>query len=213
MRLRLVAENGAEVRDPYEVRLPGWTEERYFAEAPEQGFYEFKDGELIVHSPVNIEHQDIVRFLTVLLTTFTSEKGLGKVLNGPGVLHVRQDLAREPDIFFVSNERASNIEHECVRAPVDLVVEVLCESGRSRDLEDKAEEYEEAGVSEYWVVDLVNREIVVHRLEGRRFDVRTVGHGRLDSTAVPGFWIQVQWLWQRPMPGEFACLREVIGQA
>ena len=36
MKLRLVDENGVEVAQPYEVRLPGWTEERYFAEAPEE---------------------------------------------------------------------------------------------------------------------------------------------------------------------------------
>ena len=67
MKLRLVDENGMEVAHPYEVRLPGWTEDRYFAEAPEEGFHEFKDGELVVHSPVSIEHQEIVGFLTFLL--------------------------------------------------------------------------------------------------------------------------------------------------
>ena len=105
MSVHVIDEKGAELRGPYELRLPGWTEDRYFAEAPEQGFYEFKDGELIVHSPVNVEHQDVVGFLTFLLRGVASQGGLGKVVNGPGVLRLREDLDREPDIFFVSTER------------------------------------------------------------------------------------------------------------
>ena len=212
MRLRVVAENGEEVRDPYELRLPGWTEERYFEEAPEQGFCEFKDGELIVHSPVNIEHQGVVRFLTTLLTMFTSARGLGEVYNGPGVLRVRVNLDREPDIFFVAEEHQANVAYEHVEAPVGFVIEVLCESGRARDLKEKPAEYAEAGVAEYWVVDLDHREVVVHRLAQGRYRVEHVGEGRLDASAVPGFWIRAEWLWQRPMPREFDCLREVMGE-
>ncbi len=211
MRLRLVYENGADVTEPYEVRLPGWTEDRYLAEAPEQGFYEFKDGALIVHSPVSIEHQDIVGFLTFLLRGVVSQRSLGKVFNGPGVLRLRENLLREPDLFFVATERLGIIEKDYVDGPADFVIEVISESGRLRDLEEKAREYEAADVPEYWVVDPAGSEVVVHRLENGAFQIEVVRGGRLASSRIPGFWIEVEWLWQRPLPGELECLHRLVG--
>ena len=42
--------------------------------------------------------------------------------------------------------------------------------------------------------------------------VRLFGpEGRLESTAVPGFRIEADWLWQRPLPSEFECLRKTTG--
>lgn len=209
MKLRVLDENGVAVRDSYEVRLSGWTEERYFAEAPEEGFCEFKDGELIVHSAVNIEHQEIVFFLVSLLHAFVSHRSLGKVLGGPGVLRLREGLAREPDVFFVSNERLASV---CAQyaGVADFVIEVVSGGGRARDFKEKAGEYEAAGVAEYWVVDPASREVVVHRLEEGRFAVRKVTRGRLESTAVPGFRIEVEWLFERPMPSDLECLRGML---
>ena len=44
----------------------------------------------------------------------------------------------------------------CVGAP-DLVVEILSPSNSRKDLKDKYEIYEEAGVPEYWIVDPDNK--------------------------------------------------------
>ena len=209
MRLQVVDENGVALRGPYEVRLPGWTEERFFAEAPEEGFYEFKDGELIVHSAVNLEHQGIVRFLTVLLTVFVSKRSLGQVFNGPGILRPRPDLCREPDIFYVSKERLSALKPQYVAGAADVVIEVISEGSRRRDLEEKADEYRAAGVGEYWVVDPARREVVVHVLVEGEYSVSKVAQGRLESSALPGFWVDAEWLWQKPLPSEYDCLGEV----
>ncbi len=208
MKLRVVDENGVRVGEAGEVRLPGWTEQRYFAEAPERGFYEFKDGELIVHSAVNLDHQDIVGLLTALLRDVVYRGSLGRVFNGPGVFRPREGLAREPDIFFVSNERLPEAREQYAGA-ADFVIEVVSEGGRTRDFKEKAGEYEAASVAEYWVVDPAAREVVVHRLVDRRFAAETLAEGRLESTAVPGLRIEVGWLWQRPLPNQFDCLREL----
>ena len=226
MKLRVVDETGVRVREAYEVRLPGWTEDRFFAETPDHGLYEFKDGELIVHSPVNLEHQRVVGFLSFLLRGVAAKRSLGEVFNGPGVFRPREGLLREPDVFFISKERLSGIRDQYAGA-ADFVIEVVSEGGHARDLEEKAGEYEAAGVAEYWVVDPAAREVVVHRLvEGSpeersaaassgpqkvpTYRVETLMEGRLESTAVPGFQIEVEWLWQRPMPGLLDCLSEML---
>jgi len=28
---------------------------------------------------------------------------------------------------------------------------------------------------------------------------------------LPGFWIEVAWLWQEPLPSTLACLRQILG--
>jgi Uma2 family endonuclease len=215
MGLRVIDELGvvrAEAED--EVRVPGWTEERFFAEGPDEGFFELRDGELIVHAPASFDHQDVAAFLGSLLRVFASGRNLGRLVYGPAVLKVRDGLLREPDLLFVSNERLASVTRQYAGA-ADFVVEVLSAGGRRRDLEEKAEEYASAGVGEYWVVDPERREVVVHRLDaasgGAGYAVETRTEGRLESTAVPGFWIEVGWLWERPLPSEFDCLRELTG--
>jgi hypothetical protein len=37
-----------------------------------------------------------------------------------------------------------------------------------------------------------------------------VAAGRLESAAVPGFWLDVGWLFQRPLPPVAECLRRVL---
>ncbi|MFH1834200.1 MAG: Uma2 family endonuclease, partial [bacterium] len=184
-----------------------------FAEAPESRFCEFKDGEVIMHSPVATEHQGIVMFLSFLLQGFVREKQLGRVFCGPAVLRLRKGLNREPDIVFVDRASEARIHEQYVEAPVPFVVEVLSEEGRRRDLDEKRAEYEEHGVAEYWVVDPFERQVVVHRRGERGFEVERCASGRLESRAVAGFWIDVEWLWQRPMPSEFGCLKEILGEA
>ncbi len=210
MKFRLVDENGIEVAHSYEIRLPGWTEEQYLAEAPEQGFYEFKGGELIVHSPATIEHQEVVGFLTFLLDGYVTRNSSGKVFNGPAVLRIRKNLDREPDLFFDEMKDLGNIAEEYVEAPVSLVMEVVSESSRKRDLQEKAADYEKAGIAEYWAVHLTNKEAILHRLKEGAFEIQNTRQGRLESAAIPGYWMERDWLWRRPLPNKLDCLERLL---
>ena len=109
-------------------------------------------------------------------------------------------------------QSADHLPQQELRAAQLLVIEVLSESSRTRDLKEKASDYEAAGVREYWAVDPARREITVHRLEDRAFEVLTVKAGRVESTAVPGYWVRVEWLGQRPLPGKLESLRQLLGQ-
>ncbi len=53
----------------------------------------------------------------------------------------------------------------CIGAP-DLVVEILSPSNSRKDLKDKYEIYQEAGVPEYWIVDADDKAIYRYVLEG-----------------------------------------------
>lgn len=209
MRIDVVTEDGRLV-GPFLLRLGAWTEEQYFAEAPEDRVWEFQDGELIVHSPATPMHQRLVRFLTFLLGGYAEERGLGEVLNGPAVLRLRAGADKEPDIFFLRADRRDAIGPARVEGSADLVIEVISSGTRSYDLVEKAAAYGDAGVTEYWAVDAERRELTVHRAGSPDYRVAVVRTGRLESMAVPGFWIDVDWLWQVPLPVATGCLRQIL---
>ena len=205
---------GADFGGPYLLYVPGWTEERYVAEAPESWFVEFVDGELVVHSPVSIKHQDITGFLTFLLKGYVDSKRLGRVFNGPAVVRLRPGLLYEPDIFFVGIDKTGRFEEQQFSGAPDLVVEVISESTRRYDLRTKASNYRQSGVPEYWVIDTARQLLFLHLIPGTAeedYRATEVGSGVLKSCSVPQFWIDVSWLWQEPLPGAFDCLRRILG--
>lgn len=197
------------VTEPWLVRMPGWTWERYLDEAPEMRFCEYKEGELIMHSPVSWEHQDLVAFLSALLRMYCSKHGLGRVGNGPAIIQVGPQTGREPDIFVIPPEQAHKARGKRLEIVPSLIVEVVSPGSRALDLGEKAGEYADLGVGEYWVADRERKTLHVHRLHSGAYRRRAVRSGRLESHALRGFWVRVDWLWRDPLPSEPDCLEEI----
>jgi Uma2 family endonuclease len=212
--LKVITPNGDEAREPYLLRVAGWTEERYFAEAPETRLAEFEDGEVIMHSPAGTRHQEVVRFLTFLLTGYVTTRRLGTVLNGPAVVRLRPGLDYEPDIFFVARAQVGELGKQYLAGAPALVVEVVSSGTRSHDLKTKAANYQRHRVKEYWAVDLEKRALVRHRpgpRAGAAYRLTRHSKGRVASSAVAGFWLDVSWLWRAPLPRELECLQLILG--
>ena len=77
----------------------------------------------------------------------------------------------EPDLLFVSSERAADIlTAKHVTGAPDIVVEIGSPSTRKRDETIKRRLYERSGVSEYWVVDPDLDVVRVYRNRDGRFD-------------------------------------------
>lgn len=211
--VKVMAADGEELREPYLLRLGGWTEERYFAEAPESQIVEFEDGELIMPSPVNIRHQDIVGLLTFLLRGYMGSKRLGRVFNGPGVVRLRPGLDYEPDIFVVAREQLGQLAEQYFAGAPILVVEVISPGGRNYDLRTKAANYRQHGVREYWAIDPDAQTLSQHTLptaDAAPYVVQERTTGRVESYAVPRFWIEVAWLWDSPLPEEMPLLDRLL---
>ncbi len=69
----------------------------------------------------------------------------------------------EPDVFVVC-DRSKITRQRIVGAP-DLVIEVVSPASRSHDMRRKQIKYMEAGVREYWVVDIDRSKIIVYDFE------------------------------------------------
>jgi Uma2 family endonuclease len=161
---------------------------------------EWVDGQVILMSPASYVHQTIVGFLFKILSEFAAAHESGEVI--PGTFQMKLPVrpsGREPDVLFVAKDRCGLIRDTYLDGPADLVVEVISPESRERDTLDKREEYEKSGVREYWLVDPERREFTLFHLKGQRFSEWRLVRGRVQSEVLPGFWLEVDWLWrQRP---------------
>ena len=96
----------------------------------------------------------------------------------------------QPDLLFVSNERAHLLLGGAnVRGAPDLVVEILSPSTAGRDRTLKRALYVKHGVKEYWLVDPDARTVTVLRLGEGAFEVEAIyGEGQtMSSPTLTGF--------------------------
>lgn len=114
----------------------------------------------------------------------------------------------EPDLVVVLNEHASRIGKKRLDGPADLVIEICSESDPRLDYREKLPRYRVAAIPEIWIVDPFQRHVHVERA-GEQPRVLTAG--RLDSSVLPGFWLDVEWLWQDPLPAPLPCIRKILG--
>lgn len=213
LALKIVTADGQEVAGPFLVRMPGWTEERYFREGSETRIVEFEDGEVIVHSPAGTRHQLLVAFLMVLLRTYVRNRGLGEVLGGPAVVRLRPGLNCEPDVFFVPSHKLGALQGEYFSEAPNLIVEAVSPGTRTHDVRTKPAAYQQHGVHEYWAVDPERQILTLHVLTPGgtpSYTTTELSQGRLESKAIPGFWLDVSWLWQGPLADELRCLDQIL---
>lgn len=192
------------------LRRRGISEEDFFELATEDDKWELIDGTLIIHTPVSWGHQEIAAFLFRLLSDYVEKKGLGVVTYNPMVARLAEGRALEPDIFFIHKGLRSKIRDLYVEAVPDMVIEVTAKRRRSYDLGQKLEVYQDAGVKEVWIIDWQKQQVYAYTRGPRGYSEKVVKEGRLPSKAVRGFWLDVGWLWKRPLPDKFKALEEIL---
>jgi Uma2 family endonuclease len=116
--------------------------------------HELIDGEHYVTATPNTRHQQICGDLFALIWNYLEAHPIGRAFGVPLDIVFSPFDVVEPDIQYLSNERAAEvITPQHVRGAPQLVVEVASPSTRKRDETIKRHLYERAGVSEYWIVD------------------------------------------------------------
>ena len=112
----------------------------------------------VVRRPKNYAH--VVAATKLYQSLVKSLAGRASVFKEDPLKLVRLDSEPEPDILAVSSPNIEDYGTE--RSRPLLVIEVAASSLRY-DLNAKAPLYAEADVPEYWIVNLVGRELVVFR--------------------------------------------------
>jgi Uma2 family endonuclease len=136
-------------------------------------------GRLVAMSPQGNEHVYSVRRFTMILAPALVGRAQVQI---QGPVAASDESEPEPDVAVLSlDDFLDDHAHAAY-----LIVEVA-DSSRKRDLHVKSQLYAQMGVPDYWVLDLVRRELVVHRDPGgdRYREIRTFGPA--DSVAVLQF--------------------------
>ncbi|MBM4458269.1 MAG: Uma2 family endonuclease [Chloroflexi bacterium] len=175
------------------------TYEEFLAWADEDSLAEWVDGEAAMHSPASDQHQDVVRFMSAVLSVYTESHQLGIIRPAPFQMRLSRS-GREPDLLFLAKEHLSRLAKTHLDGPADLVVEILSPESAVRDRGEKFYEYEEAGITEYWLLDPDRERAEFYQLDaqGRYAMLLPDAEGVYRSKAIPGFRLRVQWLWQPP---------------
>jgi Uma2 family endonuclease len=202
--------------------LPGrtMTEEEFVAWCDEDTRAEWVDGEVIMMSPVNLEHGDLSGWLISVLRAFAEDRNLGRVLGDVQVRFATQRRRRAPDIWFLAKGRQDILHHTHLEGPPDLIIELVSPDSEARDWREKYLEYQAAGVREYWVIDPMSQHMEAYVLttsgsadapglatgEYRRIEEKD---GVIESTVLTGLRLRTAWLWPQTRPKVLAALQEL----
>lgn len=170
---------------------------------------EWADGEVVIYRPASKQHQSIADFLVSVMRIFVEQRDLGIVLSAPFQMKLEQGW--EPDLLFVASERLDRLKETCLDGPANLAVEIVSPESAGRDRGDKFYEYEAGGVAGYWLIDPQTERAEFYQLTagGRYQQVSPDVERVYRSEVLPGFWLQVEWLWREPLPRILDVLREL----
>ena len=150
--------------------------------------FQLIEGELIEMAGPNDPHQVFVGDFYIEATIQIRALGIGETRISPYDAAIDEHNTFQPDMLFVSNERRHIFDGHGVTGAPDLVVEVLSESTRQRDLNVKLPVYARNGVREMLAVDLNTESITKYLGDGQSLTLATVygPNDVLTSEAMPG---------------------------
>lgn len=132
---------------------------------------EYIDGEIVLLASPSITHQELLGRLYLEFSEVF--KGCScQVFLSPFDVHFHKQGIDDPDVcqpdLLVICDLEGNVsERDRYLGTPTLVVEILSESTRSKDLVQKLNTYMLSGVEEYWIVDPKQKNIVIYVFESR----------------------------------------------
>lgn len=165
------------------------TAEEYFNLRDDGQRYELIDGVVVMSPSPTPRHQLVAIEVVKQLSRHVDERDLGLVLYETDVVFgIRadgRDLVYRPEVVFFHRERVGAITGR-IRIIPDVVVEVVSPDSRSLDAETKYNDYEQAGVGEYWLIDPIDEQMKFYRLLDGQYVEAPVGASVYESAVVPG---------------------------
>ena len=146
------------------LKLRLWTVEEYHRMA-EAGIFggdervELLTGKIIWMSAKGTAHRSAVGRTDYLLKNRLGDRAWVSIQD-PVKLNERSEP--EPDIAVVKVDPLDYADHHPTPGEIYLIIEVA-DSSLKVDCETKAQAYSQAGIRDYWVLDVVNRQLHIFR--------------------------------------------------
>lgn len=125
--------------------------------------YEFIDGEVYLMTSPTFEHQRVIGEVFSLINLWSRGKKCKPVVAPLDVTLIRDESKNivQPDIVVICD--SENIDEQGrYNGTPSMVLEVLSESTRNKDMIKKLNLYMVSGIKEYWMVNPWNREIYIY---------------------------------------------------
>jgi Uma2 family endonuclease len=143
------------------------TADELFMMPPDGLRYELVKGELVKMSPTGGKHGILAIRLGAALVQHIEANNLGEAFGAETgfILATNPDTVRAPDVAFVSRERIppGDFPEKFWPSAPDLAVEVVSPSDTLYEVEEKIEEYLEAGVKLVWIVNRKKRTVTIYQ--------------------------------------------------
>ena len=172
---------------------------------------EWINGRVVILSPDNVVHNDLMLFLSTVVYSYVRRKDLGKVQVEKILMKLQAtNSARMPDLMFIAKARLERLRHTYFEGAADIVVEIVSPESVDRDRSEKFSEYQIAGVREYWLIDPLRNTAEFFELGAdRRYYPVPLCDGAFRSGVLTGFWLKPTWLWEDPLPDPTEVLKEL----
>jgi len=161
------------------------TREEYL-DLKDDGFkYDMIDGVLHTSPSAFFEHNDILSEMVSLLRVYLKINQSGKAVVETDVYLPDGGDVLRPDISVILQENYKIIKGHIHGIP-DIVIEILSDSTRLRDLGVKAHRYLTNGIKEYWICDPDEKTISIwHNQDKKNWNKKT--GDTLESLLLPKF--------------------------
>ncbi|MBD2077242.1 Uma2 family endonuclease [Phormidium sp. FACHB-592] len=152
--------------------------------------YELVKGRLVPMNPPRGRHGKVTKRLLVKFDQAIEQQGALWSCRWDVGVRTQKKVVRIPDLVIITHEQEDAIDDisAVVETPPLLIVEVVSPGAENqeRDYQDKRKEYLAIGVTEYWLVDPGEQKVIVHLLQGNRYQATEyVGSSTIISVAFP----------------------------
>lgn len=143
---------------------------------------ELINGEIYLLSSPNIRHQEILGRLYLIFSEYLKGRKC-KVFLAPFDVHlVKKDMKTpdvvQPDLLVACDLDNTITEKGRYMGTPDLVVEILSDSTRNKDMIDKLNSYMLSMIKEYWIVDPKQETIIIYSFDNNEIDrIKTFERG------------------------------------
>lgn len=167
---------------------------------PEIKFERTPQGKLVIMAPTGGETGRANSKLTSRFVVWNETVELGEVFDSSTCFRLKNFGGgdRSPDVSWIEKSRWEALSPEARRrfppiAP-DFVLELLSQSDSVYTTREKMAEYMAAGVRLGWLINPQNQTVEIYRA-GQSVEILERPGAITDETVLPGFELNLDWLW------------------
>jgi Uma2 family endonuclease len=132
--------------------------------------YEYIDGEIYFLASPRTTHQKVLQQLFVLFHNYFQTRECTVMIAPYDITLKRQEgdiNVVQPDLVVICDLEENLDEQDYYMGTPELVIEILSDSTRSKDMVKKLDLYQSCGIMEYWIVNPDKQEIITYLFENK----------------------------------------------